>query len=93
MPELKPINLRQIVADYGTVVSLVAGLVWVGSELRSLRLMAETNQERVARVPTSEGVETAILKAVRPLDTGMAEVKAELRALNDRVRRLEDTGK
>lgn len=93
----------RVTAVMGTLGLAVMG----GSMWTSLRSQADVNarlialntktveaiMEKIDRLPTNESMESSILRAMRPLDAGMAKVEAELRALSQRVQRIEDAGK
>lgn len=90
-------DARKLWLPVGSVVG--TALLFAGgvSEMRATRIAVEQNANSdkqllalMADRPTSSSMEAAILKAMRPIDSSMAKVEAELRALSDRIRRIEE---
>ena len=95
----RAIDARRRWVPAGSAVAVLGLAAVLGGELRSLRLAAQDGAKADERIlseiekrPTNEAMEAAILGAMRPTDTGMARVEAELRALTERVGRLESGG-
>lgn len=92
----EPMDVRRLVVPIGVLFAILGVAYAGGMEMRSIKLAVEMNAQDSAelksmleRRPTSEGMEAAILQALRPIDSRMAEVQAELRALTSRIERVE----
>lgn len=93
----KPMEAHRLVLRVGSVVG-VAGtfLTLVSVASQQFSSVKETGRAVLAAIqerPTSAEVKSEMLQVVAPIREAIVEVKAELRALADRVQRLENGNK
>lgn len=85
----------------GALFLIVGPIVWTATEIRATRLLAgaasirledieEDLHRRLAELPTTEQVELIAIRAVRPLETAVAGMSAQLKYLSTRVGQLEN---
>jgi hypothetical protein len=89
----KPINLRRLVADYGSIVAICGGVIWLATEINSLNTLAQNNAAFIVGMPTRDSVKASMLETIRPLEVAVAELKAEMRAQAVRMDRIESSQK